>query len=86
MKRLTGSGIHHSSGLKADFAIEYRMGLAGVSYSGTITVEGCPPSLRGGFMAWNRTCIPPGRAVELAMRDSIQFLDVEKLLAMGKVR
>ena len=86
MKRITGSGIHYSSGLKADFAAEYRVGLAGVSYSGAITVEGCPPSRQGGFMTWSRKSIPPSRAVERTVRDSIQFLDVEKLLAMGQAK
>ncbi|WP_141211385.1 hypothetical protein [Rhodoferax sp. TH121] len=84
MKQIKGTGIHKNSGLKADFAAEYRLGLAGVSYSGVITVEGCPPSLQGGFMSWSRQSIPPGRAVERTVRESIQFLDVVKLLAMGK--
>ena len=84
MKRIKGTGIHKSSGLKADFVAEYRVGLAGVSYSSEIAVEGCPPSRQGGFMTWSRKSIPPGRAVERIVRESIQFLDVEKLLAMGQ--
>lgn len=64
MKRIAGSGIHHGSGLKTDFTAEYRVGLAGVSFSGAITLEGCPPARQGGFMAWSRKSIPPGRAVE----------------------
>jgi hypothetical protein len=84
MKRITGSDIHHGSGLRADYVAEYRVGVAGVTYSGAVTLEGCPPSRQGGFMAWGRKSIPPGHAVERTVRESIQFLDASKLLAMGR--
>lgn len=80
MKRLTGSDTHTPTGRQAHYVAEYRYGLIGVSFSGTITVEGCAPSRVGGFMAWNRDSIPPGKAVERSIRKTIQFLDVSKLL------
>jgi hydrogenase maturation factor HypE len=83
MKNLTGSDVHRASGREAQFVAEYRTGLTGVSYSGTITLVGCSPSRVGGFMTWRRKTIPPGRAVERAMRESIQFLHVERLLLNG---
>ena len=81
MKRITGIDTHRGSRRQAEFAAEYRIGLAGVSYSGTITLEGCRPSRLGGFMTWTLKTIPPGRAVERTVRETVQFLDVEKLLA-----
>lgn len=83
MKLLTGTDVHNRTGRKAEFRAEYSVGLAGVRYSGTITLEDCPPSRLSGFMTWNRKSIPPGRSVERSMRESIQFLDVDKLLSMA---
>ncbi len=84
MKHLAGTDIHTSTGRKAEFRADYHIGLAGVRYTGTITLEECPPSHLSGFMTWNRKSIPPGRAVERAVRESIQFLDVDKLLSMAR--
>jgi hypothetical protein len=86
MKRLTGVDTHQTTGRAADYEAEYRAGLAGVFYSGTITVAGCAPSRLSGFMVWNRKSIPPGRAVEKSVRETIQFLDVDKLLLNGLSR
>jgi len=81
MKRIAGYENHRKSGLEAEFVAEYRMGLAGIHYSGSVTFAVCPPSRQSGFMVWGRKSIPPGRAIERTMRESVQFLDVDKLLA-----
>ena len=81
MKKIAGSGVHETSGLPATFVVEYRIGIGGVHYTGAITLQGCGPSRLAGYMSWTRKTIPPGRALERKMRESIQVLDVEKLLA-----
>ncbi|HEV6966787.1 hypothetical protein [Roseateles sp.] len=80
-KQITGSSVHGKSGIPATYVAEYRTGLAGIYYSATVVLEGCPPSRQSGFMVWSRKHFPPGRAVERTVRDSIQFLDVAALLA-----
>jgi hypothetical protein len=82
-KKLSGSDVHRPSGIAAKFVAEYRIGFAGIYYSASITLEGCPPSRLSGFMVWSAKYFPPGRAVERSVRKSIQFLDAEKLLASG---
>ena len=82
-KKIAGSGIHEASGLPATFVAEYRMGIGGVRYAGVITLQGCRASRLAGYMSWTRKTIPPGRALERKMREAIQVLDVEKLLAQG---
>lgn len=80
MKRIIGTETHRASGRQVEFSAEYRFGIAGVSYSAVLTAEGCQPSRIGGFMVWALRFIPPGRAVEKTVRQSVQFLDVAKLL------
>ncbi len=80
-RTISGFDVHTSSGIPAEFIADYRIGFAGIYYSASITLEHCPPSRLGGFMAWSTRHLPPSRAVERTVRQSIQFLDAEKLLA-----
>jgi len=89
MKRISGVELHQSSRRSATYEAEYRVGLFGVQYSGTITLEGREPSRLGGCMAWGMKSIPPGRAVERTIRELVQRLSVEKknqLLIDGSIK
>ena len=80
-KTISGLDVHKPSGIPAKFVAEYRIGFAGIYYSASVTLERCSPSRQSGFMAWSVKHFPPSRAVERSVRESIQFLDAEKLLA-----
>ncbi|RQP23489.1 hypothetical protein [Piscinibacter terrae] len=80
MKHINGTGMHHESRRRAQFSAEYRISLSGISYSGSITLDGCRPAAFRGHMSWTPGTIWPARAVERDVRETIQYLDVEKLL------
>ena len=78
---VAGQHIHPSSGTQIRFEGQYELKAIGVVYEAYALVDDKRVRIVKGVIAWGLKAIPPRRRVMADIRETIEFIDTDKLKA-----
>jgi hypothetical protein len=80
-KTIEGERLHAASGRMLRYSGRYEVRLGGIVYQADVLLNGKRTRLVSGFIGWTLRAFPPRRRVEESVWQSIDFTDMEKLVA-----